>query len=226
MTLPPPGQVSGAKVAELGLKPLARIISWGEAAQEPERFTTSPSLAIPKALSRANLSVDKARSARGHSESATRWPCPAKWTRVTGPHERILQVDFFEINEAFAVVSVANNKLLKLDPKKVNVFGVRRARRYARARLAPPDSEGDRAPGKRWVALDTTQPSAINKIVCTGSRGAWAPDRLQRGTHRRDAVECAAAEGRANRLRSDLQRCGARRDDGTCTRSFSSSVRT
>jgi len=33
------------------------------------------------------------------------------------------QIDFFEINEAFSVVSIANNQLLKLDPAKVNVNG-------------------------------------------------------------------------------------------------------
>lgn len=60
----PPPQVSGAKLKELGLKPLARIVSWGEAAQEPERFTTAPALAIPKALAKAKLSVDKVRRRR------------------------------------------------------------------------------------------------------------------------------------------------------------------
>ena len=33
------------------------------------------------------------------------------------------QIDYFEINEAFSVVSLANNKLLELDPAKVNVYG-------------------------------------------------------------------------------------------------------
>lgn len=59
--------------------------------QEPERFTTAPALAIPRALARAGLSND--------------------------------QVDFFEVNEAFAVVALANMKLLNLNPAKVNVYG-------------------------------------------------------------------------------------------------------
>ncbi len=49
--------VSGEKVQELGLKPLARIVAYADAAQAPEWFTTTPSLAIPKALQRAGLSL-------------------------------------------------------------------------------------------------------------------------------------------------------------------------
>ena len=47
--------VSGARAAALGLRPIARLAAWGEAAQEPERFTTAPSLAIPVAIGRAGL---------------------------------------------------------------------------------------------------------------------------------------------------------------------------
>jgi len=83
--------MSGKMVKELGVTPLAKVISYADAAQEPEWFTTSPSLAIPKALKKANLELDN--------------------------------IDVFEINEAFAVVAVANNKKLKLDPAKVNVLG-------------------------------------------------------------------------------------------------------
>jgi len=50
--------VSGKKVLELGLKPIAKIISFADAEQAPEQFTTTPALAIPKALKRANLTVD------------------------------------------------------------------------------------------------------------------------------------------------------------------------
>ncbi|KAI9842375.1 MAG: erg10, acetyl-CoA C-acetyltransferase [Sclerophora amabilis] len=49
--------VSEAKLKELGLKPLAKILGWGDAAQAPSKFTTAPALAIPKALKHAN--VDK-----------------------------------------------------------------------------------------------------------------------------------------------------------------------
>lgn len=83
--------MSREKADELGIKPLARIISYADAQQAPEWFTTAPSKAIPLALHNANLSAD--------------------------------QIDFFEINEAFSVVAIANNQLLKLDPAKVNVNG-------------------------------------------------------------------------------------------------------
>jgi len=51
--------VSGKKARELGLPVLARVRGWGEAAQAPEYFTTSPSLAIPKALRHAGVPIEK-----------------------------------------------------------------------------------------------------------------------------------------------------------------------
>jgi len=83
--------MSKEKAAEMGVKPLAKIVSYADAQQAPEWFTTAPSKAIPLALHRSGLSVE--------------------------------QIDFFEINEAFSVVAIANNQLLKLDPAKVNVNG-------------------------------------------------------------------------------------------------------
>jgi acetyl-CoA C-acetyltransferase len=83
--------MSKEKADKLGIKPLAKIISYADAQQAPEWFTTAPSKAIPLALHRAGLSAD--------------------------------QIDFFEINEAFSVVALANNEQLKLDPAKVNVNG-------------------------------------------------------------------------------------------------------
>lgn len=83
--------VSEAKLKELGLKPLAKIVGWGEAARAPIDFTTAPSLAIPKALKHASISQDK--------------------------------VDFFELNEAFSVVGLANTKLCNLPEEKVNAYG-------------------------------------------------------------------------------------------------------
>ena len=79
------------KAAEMGIKPLAKIVSYADAQQAPEWFTTAPSKAIPLALHRAGLSSS--------------------------------QIDYFEINEAFSVVSIANNRLLELDPARVNVNG-------------------------------------------------------------------------------------------------------
>lgn len=83
--------VSGEKLEELGLKPLARIISYADAAQAPEDFTTAPSKALPIALKKAGL--------------------------------EIADIDFFEFNEAFSVVGLANNKILGLDASKVNIHG-------------------------------------------------------------------------------------------------------
>ncbi|CAN7089544.1 unnamed protein product, partial [Brassica rapa subsp. narinosa] len=76
--------VSGEKALQLGLQVLAKIKGYGDAAQEPEFFTTAPALAIPKAIAHAGL------------ESS--------------------QVDYYEINEAFAVVALANQKLLGIGP--------------------------------------------------------------------------------------------------------------
>lgn len=83
--------MSKEKADSLGLKPIAKIVGYADAEQAPEWFTTSPSVAIPRAIEKAGLNAD--------------------------------QIDFYEINEAFSVVSLANNKILKLDPSKVNVNG-------------------------------------------------------------------------------------------------------
>ena len=83
--------MSGEKMEELNLKPLARIVAYADAAQEPEWFTTAPSKALPIALKKAGLETS--------------------------------DIDFFEFNEAFSVVGLANNKILGLDASKVNVNG-------------------------------------------------------------------------------------------------------
>jgi acetyl-CoA C-acetyltransferase len=83
--------MSKQKMEALGLKPLAKIVSFADAEQAPEWFTTTPSKAIPKALAKIGKTV--------------------------------ADVDFFEINEAFSVVSLANNREMKLDANKVNVNG-------------------------------------------------------------------------------------------------------
>jgi acetyl-CoA acetyltransferase family protein len=83
--------MSEEKAISLGLKPLAYIKGYADAAQEPKWFTTSPAKAIPKALEKAGLSIDN--------------------------------VDYFEFNEAFSVVGLANAKILGLDNDKVNVNG-------------------------------------------------------------------------------------------------------
>lgn len=78
-------------VAKYNLKPIAKIVSYADAAQAPEWFTTAPAKAIPIALGKAGMSAD--------------------------------QVDFWELNQAFSVVGIANTKLLGLDPAKVDVNG-------------------------------------------------------------------------------------------------------
>jgi len=83
--------MSEEKALALGLKPLAYIRSYADAAQEPKWFTTSPAKALPKALDKAGLSLS--------------------------------DVDFFEFNEAFAVVGLANAQILGLDNSKINVNG-------------------------------------------------------------------------------------------------------
>ncbi|WP_053405597.1 acetyl-CoA C-acyltransferase [Persicobacter sp. CCB-QB2] len=83
--------MSGEKVAELGLKPLAKIISFADASQDPLWFTTAPTKAIQKALEKADKQIE--------------------------------DIDFFEINEAFSAVAIANTQKLKLDYNKINVYG-------------------------------------------------------------------------------------------------------
>ncbi|MFV8441789.1 acetyl-CoA C-acyltransferase [Flavobacterium sp. LB2P44] len=83
--------MSEEKVLALGLKPLAYIKGYADAAQEPKWFTTTPSKAVPKALEKAGIAIN--------------------------------DVDYFEFNEAFAVVGLANSKILGLKDTNVNVNG-------------------------------------------------------------------------------------------------------
>lgn len=83
--------MSEEKAQSLGLKPLAYIKSYADAAQEPKWFTTAPAKALPKALNKVGISIS--------------------------------DVDYFEFNEAFSVVGLANAKILGLDNNKVNVNG-------------------------------------------------------------------------------------------------------
>jgi acetyl-CoA C-acetyltransferase len=83
--------MSEEKAKAMGLKPLATIVSYADAAQEPKWFTTAPAKALPKALAKAGLQLS--------------------------------DVDFFEFNEAFSVVGLANAQNLGLDNEKLNVNG-------------------------------------------------------------------------------------------------------
>ncbi len=79
------------KAEELGLQPLAKIVSYADAAQDPKWFTTAPAKAVPKALEKAGLGIN--------------------------------DIDFFEVNEAFSVVALVNEKLMNLPNKRTNVHG-------------------------------------------------------------------------------------------------------
>ncbi|MDI9340332.1 MAG: acetyl-CoA C-acyltransferase [Sediminibacterium sp.] len=83
--------MSKEKAESLGLKPIAKLKSYADAEQAPEWFTTSPSLAVPKAVEKAGLKMS--------------------------------DIQYFELNEAFSVVGLANIKLMNLDASKVNVNG-------------------------------------------------------------------------------------------------------
>ena len=83
--------MSKEKADKLGLKPIAKIKSYADAEQAPEWFTTTPSLAVPKAVAKGGLQMS--------------------------------DINYFELNEAFSVVGIANMQKMKLDPSKVNVNG-------------------------------------------------------------------------------------------------------
>jgi len=78
-------------IEKYGLTPIAKIVSYADAAQDPEWFTTAPAKALPIALGKAGLKNE--------------------------------DIDFWELNQAFSVVGLANTKLLGLDPAKVDVNG-------------------------------------------------------------------------------------------------------
>jgi acetyl-CoA C-acetyltransferase len=83
--------ISKEKADALGLKPIAKILSYADAEQAPEWFTTTPSLAVPLAVEKAGLQMS--------------------------------DINFWELNEAFAVVGIENSRRMKLDPATVNVNG-------------------------------------------------------------------------------------------------------
>jgi acetyl-CoA C-acetyltransferase len=83
--------MSKEKAEALGLQPIAKIIGYADAEQAPEWFTTSPSLAVPKAVAKAGLTM--------------------------------ADINYWELNEAFAVVGIENSRRMQLDPATVNVNG-------------------------------------------------------------------------------------------------------
>jgi acetyl-CoA C-acetyltransferase len=83
--------MSKEKAQQLGKKPIAIIRGYADAEQAPEWFTTTPSLAVPKAIAKAGLQMS--------------------------------DIQYYELNEAFAVVGIVNIQKMKLDASKVNVNG-------------------------------------------------------------------------------------------------------
>lgn len=128
--------MSKEKAQELGLKPIAKIRGFADAAQDPMWFTTAPSLAIPKAIKMAGLTAK--------------------------------DISYYEINEAFSAVAIANNMKLGLDPEKVNVNG------GAVALGHPLGSSGSRITGTLINVLKQNNSSIGVAGICNGGGGASA----------------------------------------------------
>jgi len=124
------------KAIELGLKPLAAIRGYADAAQEPEWFTTAPAKALPKALAKANLNID--------------------------------DISYFEFNEAFAIVGLANTKILGLKANQVNVNG------GAVALGHPLGNSGSRIIVTLINVLEQNNAKYGAAAICNGGGGAGA----------------------------------------------------
>lgn len=119
-----------------GVKPLARIVAYADAEQEPAWFTTTPVLATQKVLKKAGMSLS--------------------------------QIDYFEVNEAFAVVALAYIKMLELDIEKVNVFG------GAVSLGHPLGSSGSRIIATLLSVLEQNNGRYGLASICNGGGGASA----------------------------------------------------
>ena len=127
---------SAEAVEKYGLTPIAKIVSYADAAQAPEWFTTSPSLAVPKALEKAGLTTS--------------------------------DVDYWELNQAFSVVGLANMKILGLDPSKVDVNG------GAVALGHPLGNSGSRVIVTLINVLKQNNAKIGGAAICNGGGGASA----------------------------------------------------
>jgi acetyl-CoA C-acetyltransferase len=123
-------------VEKYGLKPIAKIVSYADAAHAPEWFTTAPSLAVPKALAKAGLSTS--------------------------------DVDYWELNQAFSVVGLANTKILGLDASKVDVNG------GAVALGHPLGNSGSRVVVTLINVLEQNKGKIGGAAICNGGGGASA----------------------------------------------------
>ncbi len=127
---------SGEAVAKYGLKPIAKIVSYADAAHAPEWFTTAPSLAVPKALAKVGLTTS--------------------------------DVDYWELNQAFAVVGLVNTKILGLDSSKVDVNG------GAVALGHPLGNSGSRVIVTLINVLKQNKGKIGGAAICNGGGGASA----------------------------------------------------
>lgn len=123
-------------VEKYGLNPIAKIVSYADAAQAPEWFTTAPSLAVPKALEKAGMKVS--------------------------------DVDYWELNQAFSVVGLANIKILGLDSSKVDVNG------GAVALGHPLGNSGSRVVVTLINVLKQNNAKIGGAAICNGGGGASA----------------------------------------------------
>tara|TARA_R110002012_G_scaffold156314_2_gene317339 strand:- start:517 stop:1692 length:1176 start_codon:yes stop_codon:yes gene_type:complete len=128
--------MSESKALSLGLTPIATVLSYADAAQEPKWFTTAPAKALPIALEKAGLTQN--------------------------------DVDFFEFNEAFAVVGLANMKILGLTDTNVNVYG------GAVSLGHPLGCSGARIITTLLSVLDQENGSIGAAAICNGGGGASA----------------------------------------------------
>jgi len=125
-----------SKAKARGIKIIARILSYADAAQEPDMFTTAPTLAVPKALAKAKLTTK--------------------------------DVEYWEINEAFSVVAIANAQILGIDQSKLNVYG------GAVALGHPIGSSGSRIICTLMTVLKNKNARIGCAAICNGGGGASA----------------------------------------------------
>ena len=128
--------MSATKAKELGLTPIAKILGYADAAQDPMWFTTTPSLAIPKAMKMAGVEKNN--------------------------------ISYYEINDAFSAVAIANNIKLGIDPEKVNVNG------GAVALGHPLGASGARITITLTNVLRQNNTSVGVAAICNGGGGASA----------------------------------------------------
>lgn len=128
--------MSEAVAKERGVKPIAKILGFGDAAHEPINFTTAPAKAVANALKNAGLQQQ--------------------------------DLEYHEINEAFAVVALVNMKLMNLDPARVNVHG------GAVALGHPIGMSGARLVGALHNVLQRNDATIGCASICNGGGGASA----------------------------------------------------